>query len=93
MFVAACSKLFWLCLEGIAKSLNLVNSLGFMVADKCATSMMKIARGMLADYRASGPPFGTAVDVSRIIDTVHFMESSQSPHLQLCDLPLGSSES
>lgn len=79
---------FWLCLERIAEHLNEANSLGFIVADEGSKAIKTIARKGLADHRKFGPPFGRAVDISRIVDTVHFMHSVDSAHLQLCDLAL-----
>jgi hypothetical protein len=64
------------------------DSLGFIVADDGARSTKQIARKGLEDYRRNGPPFGTKKDISRIIDTIHFMNSRESPHLQICDLCL-----
>jgi hypothetical protein len=79
---------FWLCIEKVALEFNQRPSLGYIVADECSRDLKKIAKKTLEDYRWKGPPFGRAVDVSRIIDTVSFMVSTQSPHLQLCDLCL-----
>ncbi len=79
---------FWLALERIGALLERQDSLGFIVADEGARSTKQIARSGLAQYRKSGPPFGRPVDVSRIIDTIHFMDSCESPHLQMCDLSL-----
>jgi Protein of unknown function (DUF3800) len=79
---------FWLALERIGSLFQRSDSLGFIVADECAKSTKQIARKGLDDYRKSGPPFGNGVDISRIIDTVHFMNSRESPHLQMCDLCL-----
>lgn len=77
---------FWLCIERIG--LNLGTHLAFMVADDCSNALKQIARSGLDAYRKDGPPFGRPVDISSIIDTVHFMPSVQSPHLQMCDLCL-----
>lgn len=79
---------FWLTLERVGLFLKENDSLGFIVADDCATKVKQIARSGLAEYRKNGPPFGKPVDVSRVIDTVHFMDSSESSHLQMCDLCL-----
>jgi hypothetical protein len=38
--------------------------------------------------RMHGPPFGSKVSVDHIRDTVHFMDSRDSLHLQLCDMAL-----
>lgn len=78
---------FWLCLEGIAKYMAARDELGFIVADDSEEGTRKVARKVLRDYRKKAP-FGMAVDVSRVIDTVHFMSSIESPHIQLCDLAL-----
>jgi hypothetical protein len=77
---------FWLCLEQCANHLNASKELGFLVADECSQDLKKIARKGLAEYRETGPRFGRPTDISRIIDTVHFMNSVTSPHLQMCDL-------
>jgi hypothetical protein len=77
---------FWLCLEQTASHLNNSDSLGFLVADECSTALKRIARKGLDEYRKSGPRFGKPMDISRVIDTVHFMHSYSSPHLQMCDL-------
>ena len=79
---------FWLALERIGNLFALQDSLGFIVADDGARSTKQIARSGLDSYRKSGPPFGKKADISRIIDTVHFMNSAESPHLQICDLCL-----
>ncbi|MGE5578654.1 MAG: DUF3800 domain-containing protein [Bacillota bacterium] len=79
---------FWMCLEGIAKYLNHENSLGFIVADDCQACLKTLVRDALATYRHSGPPFGNPVDISSVIDTVHFMDSSDSLHMQLFDVGL-----
>lgn len=79
---------FWLTLEQVAESTRSTSELVFMVADDGPPAARQVIRNQLRTYRASGPPFGRAVDVSRIIDTVHFMDSADSLHLQLCDLVL-----
>ncbi|MBV9759197.1 MAG: DUF3800 domain-containing protein [Acidobacteriaceae bacterium] len=77
-----------LCLERIAKFAALNNSLAFVVADDCSPSVKQIARKVLDDYRAQGAPYGFTVDLSPIIHTIHFMNSSDSLHIQMCDLAL-----
>jgi hypothetical protein len=79
---------FWLTLERVANILNQRGSLGFIVADGAATRTRQIAGDSLKTYRKKGAPFGRTADISRLIDIVHFMESADSPHLQLCDLCL-----
>lgn len=79
---------FWLFLERLAKHCNSLDQLTFIVADDSKPDSRKICRDVLSDYRANGPPFGEKVDVSRVIDTVHFMDSRDSRHIQLCDLAL-----
>lgn len=78
----------WLCYELVARRLNHRRELGILVADEGDAKLKKIARKVLDDYRRGGPPFGAAVDFSRIVDTVHFLDSHYSRHLQLCDLAL-----
>jgi hypothetical protein len=63
-------------------------TLTLMVADECSSSMQKAARKSLSEYRTSGAPFGATVDFSNLIDTIHFMQSSESDHIQLCDMAL-----
>jgi hypothetical protein len=79
---------FWLALERIGIICKDRDSLGFIVADEGGRSIKQIARKVLNEYRLAGPPFGRPVDITKIIDTVHFMNSAESPHLQLCDLSL-----
>jgi hypothetical protein len=81
---------FWLCLEGVAEHVNAAaaaapNICAQIVADE-SNRDSALTRRVLSRYRKHGPPFGRVVDVSRIIDIVHFMNSRESPHLQLCDL-------
>lgn len=79
---------FWLTLEQVAEATRSTSELVFMVADDGPAAARQVIRNRLREYRTSGPPFGRTVDVSRIIDTVHFMDSADSLHLQLCDLVL-----
>lgn len=79
---------FWLFLERLAKHCNRLGELTFIVADDSRPDSRKICREVLTEYRTKGPPFGQKVDVSRVIDTVHFMDSRDSRHIQLCDLAL-----
>ena len=79
---------FWLTLERIGTIFRNRGSLGFIVADESCKSIKDIARSGLHKYRQYGAPFGRTVDVSRIIDTVHFMDSVDSAHLQICDMAL-----
>lgn len=79
---------FWLCLERIADYINRNGSLGFIVADDTDHRLRTTTLKVLSDYRKNGPPFGKEVDISCVIDTVHFMHSHESRHLQLCDLAL-----
>lgn len=84
------SLAFLLCLERVAKYAQERLSLVFLVADDASQSARSATREVLAQYRTSGSPleFGTAVDISCVIDTVHFLESKESLHIQLCDLAL-----
>lgn len=79
---------FWLALERIGNITKEHDTLGFIIADEGSPRLKQIARSGLEAYRKHGPPFGRPTDITRIIDTVHFMDSCQSPHLQLCDLCL-----
>lgn len=79
---------FWLTLEQVAETTRSTSELVFMVADDGPADARQVIRNRLRTYRTDGPPFGRAVDISRIIDTVHFMDSADSLHLQLCDLVL-----
>lgn len=78
----------WLCLERIARYANACNTLTMMVADDCSESVRHISRKALSDYRKTGAPFGMTLDFSNLIDTVHFMNSAESAHIQLCDMAL-----
>lgn len=79
---------FWMALEQLAQATALHNELVFVVADDTDAETRQRIRNLLARYRRAGPPFGSPVDVGHIIDTVHFMNSRDSLHLQLCDLAL-----
>lgn len=79
---------FCLCLERIARYACANNSLVMLIADGCSRSTREITKQVLDDYRTCGAPFGRSVDLSMVIDTVHFMNSHESPHIQLCDLLL-----
>lgn len=83
----------WLCLEKIAEYVNGLATcekdlVGYVVADETSKDIKGVARRVLDDYRAKGPPFGRPMDISRLIDVVHMMSSKASPHLQLCDLAM-----
>jgi hypothetical protein len=78
----------WLCLERIAKYANSAGTLTMMVADDCSDGVKSISRKVLADYRVRGAPFGMTLDFSNLIDTIHFMNSAESAHIQLCDMAL-----
>jgi hypothetical protein len=78
----------WLCLERIAKYSNSTGTLTMMVADDCSDGVKGISRKVLADYRVRGAPFGMTLDFSNLIDTIHFMNSAESAHIQLCDMAL-----
>jgi hypothetical protein len=79
---------FWLCLERIATYSNGQGSLALLVADEGSYFSKRISKKVLDDYRTMGPPFGNRVDLSCVIDTVHFMGSDESPHIQFCDVCL-----
>lgn len=79
---------FMLCLERIGTYLCEKQEIGYLVADKSCKKMENLMTGRLCNYRKHGPIFGKPVDISRIIDTLHFIDSSESRHLQLCDLAL-----
>jgi hypothetical protein len=80
---------FWMVLEQIAKQTAGSEELVFIVADSSDPAAHKVILDRLKKYRQFGPPFGrTTVPVDHIIDTVHFMESRDSYHLQLCDMAL-----
>lgn len=78
----------WLCLERVARFAAKQGTIAFVVADDCTTEIRKISRKVLYDYRKNGAPFGGTVDFSCLIDTIHFMDSAESAHIQLCDLAL-----
>lgn len=78
----------WLCLERIARYAKSQQSLAYVVADNGSPAAKEISVKVLNDYRKKGAPFGGTVDFSRLIDTIHFMDSRESYHLQLCDLAL-----
>ena len=78
----------WLCLERVARFAKSQNALAFVVADDCSYEIRETTRKVLQDYRTRGAPFGGTVDFACLIDTIHFMDSKQSPHIQLCDLLL-----
>ena len=82
------SLAFLLCMERVAKYASERNSLVMLVADDSSQSVRDATREVLATYRSCGPPFGTAVDLECVIDTVHFLNSGESRHIQLCDLAL-----
>lgn len=82
------SVAFWLCLERVAEYVGNHGELGFIVADDSAQKTRDLAKAVLDNYRRTGPPFGRPVDLSSVIDTVHFMSSNESLHIQLCDLAL-----
>src|SRR5262249_18056551 len=78
----------WLCLERVARHANCNNALTMMVAEDCSNTTKQISRRVLSDYRKRGAPFGMTLDFSNLIDTIHFMASSDSAHIQLCDMAL-----
>lgn len=75
-------------LERISKFAESNNSLAFVVADDCSPAIKQIARKVSDDYRRKGAPYGFSVDLSPISDTIHCMHSSDSLHIQMCDLAL-----
>jgi hypothetical protein len=79
---------FWLTLERVGIVFKNRDSLGFIVADEGSKFIKQIARKGLEDYRVYGPPFGKKMDISKVIDTIHFMDSVESSHLQICDMAL-----
>jgi hypothetical protein len=78
----------WLCLERVAKFAKSHSTLALLLADDCSSEVREITRKVLGDYRRKGAPFGGTVDFSYLIDTVHFVNSADSAHIQLCDLIL-----
>ncbi len=80
----------WLCLEQVAEFLNQRGGqdIGFLVADNGASDINRSARQMLRTLRTAGPPVGKPVDMGRLIDDIHFMDSRDSLYLQLCDMAL-----
>jgi hypothetical protein len=76
----------WLCYERAAKFANAQDSLLTFIAASGTRSLSKVAEETLDGYRDDGPPFGRPEDLSNVVDTVHFLPSNASPHLQLCDL-------
>jgi hypothetical protein len=79
---------FWLCLERIARYASAENCLAMIVADDTSPSMRSVTTDTLNNYRNTGPPFGPTVDLSCVIDKVHYMVSHESLHLQLIDMCL-----
>lgn len=78
----------WLCLERVARYVNAHGEAAILIADECSADMKKISRGALQDYRLDGAPFGPNVDLSCLLDTIHYMSSTTSAHIQLCDVAL-----
>lgn len=77
---------FDLCLERIAKHAAEMNSLVFVVADD-NESIRQQTRGLLHTRRRE-ESLPSCQDMQRVVDTIHFMDSAESWHLQLCDLSL-----
>ena len=78
----------WLCLERVARYVTAQGEAAILIADECSADMKKISRGALQDYRSDGAPFGPSVDLSCLLDTIHYMSSAASAHIQLCDIAL-----
>ena len=76
----------WLCYERAAQYANQINSLVSLVAASGPRGLGQIASDVLENYKRFGPPFGRPVSMENILDTVQFIPSSKSCHLQLCDL-------
>ena len=79
---------FWMTLEQLAQATTHDGQLVYVVADQTDRNTRAVIHKLLQNYRLSGPPFGTPISIQHIIDTVHFMESHESWHLQLCDMAL-----
>lgn len=77
---------FWITLEQLAQAAVSNGQLVYVVADQTDRGTRTVIQSLLRDYRLSGPPFGAPIEIQHIIDTVHFMESQESWHLQLCDM-------
>lgn len=75
-------------LEQLAQATVANGQLVYIVADQSDRDTRNVIHSLLWDYRLSGPPFGSPIPIQHIIDTVHFMESHESRHLQLCDMAL-----
>ncbi len=82
------SVALWLCLERIALFAKTRDSLALLIADDCSHEMKRVSHQCLNQYREQGSPFGVTVDFAPLIDTIHFMRSCESPHIQLCDMAL-----
>lgn len=78
----------WLCLERIAIYAASQHQLVVLVADDGPPAHKALVRSTLDDYRKNGAPFGPTRDFSMLLDTVHFLDSRASPHIQLCDILL-----
>jgi hypothetical protein len=78
----------WLCLERVARYAKARNDLAVLVADECSPDHKSLSRGALKSYRQFGAPFGPSIDLSCLLDTIHYMSSAESPHIQLCDIAL-----
>ncbi|NYF79482.1 DUF3800 domain-containing protein [Granulicella arctica] len=78
----------WLCLERIATYARQRNQLAVMIADDCSSDHKELSHKTLVRYRTHGAPFGPTIDFSRLIDTIHFMPSHDSAHIQLCDVAM-----
>ncbi len=77
-----------LCLERIARYASSNHELAIVIADDCSPFVKDISRKVFHEYKGKGAPYGVSVDLNPVIDTMHFMDSSLSPHIQLCDLAL-----
>jgi len=78
----------WLCLERVARYANARNELTVLIADDCSPDHKRLSRGALSRYRTYGAPFGPTVNFDCLLDTIHYMSSSESPHIQLSDVLL-----
>ena len=78
----------WLCLERVAMYAKAKQQLVVLIADDGPPAHKQLVRSTLDDYRVNGAPFGPTRDLSMLVDTVHFLDSAASPHIQLCDILL-----
>lgn len=79
-------KTFMFFVEKVEQYLRTMNSPGMLIGDRDNERVSKQFAETLSHYRAQGTPYPFGMELTRLIDTVHFTDSHHSRMLQLADL-------